>query len=134
MDPKDMKKENAPKTGIEGLYIMFNGCCNDSTPVDYTKAITPKFRFEFLKAGWYWNTMVMPGFQNYFGFMIYGNAELTKGTYCVRTGYHCICEQIAVPDLCNNKWNHKKYYHWDGMESRGQKQSIIDHKPIWGGN
>eukprot|EP01084_Bolivina_argentea_P180791 312338_1 len=130
MDANDMKKENEPKTGIEALYIMFNGCCNDSAPVDSTKAITPQIRFDFLKAGWYWKTMVMPGYQNLFGFMIYGNVELTKGTYCVRTGYHCVCEQIAVPDLCKNKWDYKKDHHWDGMESSDQQQSI-DHKPIW---
>merc|ERR1711862_486117 len=31
-------------SGIEGFYIMFNGCCNNSSPAYFTKAVTPKLQ------------------------------------------------------------------------------------------
>eukprot|EP01084_Bolivina_argentea_P043415 79998_1 len=125
----DSEMEYDP-SGIEALYIMFSGCCNDSSPIYYTKAITPQLHFDFLKAGWYWKTMVSPGYQNLFGFMIYGDAELTTGTFCVRTGYHCICQPIAVPDLCGNGWKRRKDDEWVRVDSRDEDKSI-DKKPIW---
>eukprot|EP00483_Globobulimina_turgida_P004000 UN04008 len=128
-DVMDGKDDNTNVIG--GLYIMFNGCCNNSAPVYFTKAITPKHKFEFLKAGWYWEAKVSAGYQTLFGVMIYGNVELTKGTYCVRTGYHCICQPIAVPDLCNNKWNHTKDRHWAETESSDHQKSV-DKRPVYG--
>eukprot|EP00483_Globobulimina_turgida_P004359 UN04368 len=124
MDSRDRKSKHDKTNVIEGFYIMFNGCCNNSAPVYFTKAITPKKKFEFLKAGWYWETKVSSGYQTIFGFMIHGNAELTTGTYCVRTGYHCICQPIAVSDLCNNQWNQKKDRHWAQTESSDHPKSI----------
>ena len=99
--------DSKSESGIEEFSILFNGCCNNSETVYFTKAVTPSLNFEFLSDGWSWKTMIYPGFQNCFGFMIYGNVELTTGTYCVRTGYRCICKQIAVPDLCHANYKKK---------------------------
>ena len=131
MDDSMVISPDSP-SGIEGFYIMFDGCCNDTIPAHFTKAVTPKLNFEFLTAGWYWQSMVYPGFQNLFGFMIHGEVGLTTGTYCVRTGYHCICQPIAVPDLCNSKWSPKKS-ETDRKFAQIKSSDVhkIDEKPIW---
>ena len=126
--------QNEP-TGIEGFYILFNGCCNDSNPIHFTKAITPKLNFEFLSIGWYWKTKIMPNFKSCFGFMIFGDVELTIGHYCVRTNYHCICQEIIVPDLCKNKQFDNNYdkQKWSKVKhDHDNNDKKIDDKPIWG--
>ena len=104
---------NMDQSGIEGIYILNNGCCNNSEPIHFTKAITPQMNFEFLSIGWYWKTMITPGLQNAFGFMIYGDVPLTTGHYCARTRYFCICKEIVVPDLCKTdqtkEWRKKEH-------------------------
>lgn len=123
---EDNQDHKVEPSGIEGLYILFDGCCNDSAPSYLTKAITPKMKFTFLEGGWYWETMVYPGFANSFGFMIHGEVQMTTGTVCVRTGYHCVCQPIAVPDLCHSEWEQGKV-EWANSEGAPS----VDEDPIW---
>jgi hypothetical protein len=124
------KSEEYIKTdGIEGVYIIFDGCCNSTESGAMTKAVSPKHGFSFLEGGWYWKTMVNPGFQNCFGFMLYGDVELTTGSYCVRTDYHCVCRPIQVPDLCNAPQKSVKKSGWVKVD-QDLDESIQD-KPMW---
>lgn len=130
----DDNKDNDP-SGIEGFYILNNGCCNNSEPIHFTKAITPKIEFQFLSIGWYWKNLIYPGFQNLFGFMIFGDVESTVGNYCVRTRYFCICKEIVVPDLCKiNQDINDKTKKWTKAQREYDDSMEISDKAMWDKN
>mmetsp|Transcript_10801 Transcript_10801/g.13444 ORF Transcript_10801/g.13444 Transcript_10801/m.13444 type:complete len:215 (+) Transcript_10801:48-692(+) len=88
---------------INGIHIIYDGCCHSPKIKEFTFAFTPH-NIQYLKGGWSWNNLIQPNIVNPYGLMIKGKANITTGIYCIQAHQYCVCDKIAVPDICNIEW------------------------------